>query len=110
MTKIIDVSHWQGVVDWLKMFKDGVRFALIKATEGSENGSAFIDDQLKNNAINGHKAGVKMGAYHFARFISVEDAKKEADWYLKNIDGLPLELPHVSRPGEKPLRIVGRNE
>ncbi|WP_085523842.1 GH25 family lysozyme [Tuberibacillus sp. Marseille-P3662] len=95
MSKVVDVSHWQGEIDWQKMKSDGVDHAFCKATQGSEDGTAFIDSQLKRNATEGHKAGVEMGAYHYAAFISEEDAKKEADWFLKNIQGLPLALPHV---------------
>lgn len=89
----IDASHWQGQIDWNAVSKDGISFAFCKATEGSESGTAFIDNELRNNAINGHAAGVDIGAYHYARFVSENDAIAEAKWFVKNIKDLPLTLP-----------------
>ncbi|MBS3817340.1 MAG: amidase domain-containing protein, partial [Candidatus Thermoplasmatota archaeon] len=58
----IDVSHWQGDIDWNSVYGDGYRFAFCKATEGT----SYVDDTFTTNMDNGTDAGVYMGPYHFA--------------------------------------------
>jgi len=59
----IDVSKWQGTIDWNQVANDGKVFAFVKATEGM----TYTDPQFAANASNGNSAGVVMGVYHFAR-------------------------------------------
>ncbi|MGH8794046.1 MAG: GH25 family lysozyme [Stackebrandtia sp.] len=59
----IDVSHYQGGIDWGAVRGSGIEFAWIKATEGT----SFIDDRFAANYTGAHAAGVIRGAYHFAR-------------------------------------------
>ncbi|MCK4732664.1 MAG: fibronectin type III domain-containing protein, partial [Methanophagales archaeon] len=58
----IDVSHWQGDIDWSQVYNSGYKFAFAKAT----GGTGFIDGDFEGNMIEGHNAGMLMGAYHFA--------------------------------------------
>jgi lysozyme len=58
----IDVSHYQGDVDWHAVARSEVRFAYIKATEGS----ALVDPTFRNNWMNTRDTGLLHGAYHFA--------------------------------------------
>jgi lysozyme len=51
----IDVSHWQGAIDWQRVAIDGCRFAWAK-----------VDESFHGNRINAQHAGVPLGAYHFA--------------------------------------------
>ena len=69
----IDVSNWQGTIDWDEVKNDGQVYAWSKATEGM----TYQDPQFINNITNGLSAGVVMGAYHFARpdnNLATEDA------------------------------------
>lgn len=59
----IDVSHWQGSVDWAKVRSDGITFAFMKATEGT----SYADPTLTTNWAGAQSAGVYRAAYHFAR-------------------------------------------
>ncbi len=59
----IDVSHWQGSIDWEKVYQDGYKFAFCKATEGT----TYVDDTFSGHMADGRAAGLYMGAYHFAR-------------------------------------------
>jgi lysozyme len=58
----IDVSHYQGTIDWAKVAGSGVKFAYIKATEG-----VATDPMLKANADGARAAGLPFGLYHFWR-------------------------------------------
>ena len=59
----IDVSHHQNAIDWTQVAASGVRFAIIKASEGT----AYIDPLYATNRADAMAAGVVVGAYHFAR-------------------------------------------
>jgi len=79
----IDVSHWQGTIDWNQVYDAGYRFAFAKATEST----TYVDDYFDTNMQNGHAAGLYMGAYHFARPNSPiqDDAIAEADHFVDTI-------------------------
>ncbi len=59
----IDVSSYQGSINWSSVHSDGVDFAYAKATEGNYYEDSYYD----SNMSNGKAAGVQMGAYHFSR-------------------------------------------
>ena len=59
----IDVSKWQGEVDWDMVAMDNVKFAYIKATEGQTYVSKTFSDQMEG----AREAGLVVGAYHFSR-------------------------------------------
>lgn len=86
MKELIDVSHWKGKINWKKVANDGIiEGAYIKATEGSAAGSAFVDNRMKRNFKKARKYGLLAGFYHYAKFVSVKDAIKEAKWFIKHI-------------------------
>ena len=62
----VDVSYYQGEIDWDILAKEGIDFAFIKATEGS----GHIDTKFKENWDKAGKTGLKRGAYHFFSFES----------------------------------------
>jgi len=88
--KLIDVSHHQGTIDWAKVAADGVKGAIIKATEGVTG----IDKQLSVNAVGAAKAGLLMGFYHYARPEN-NDAKKEAAHFAATVKGYRSDFPLV---------------
>lgn len=63
MIQGIDVSRWQGAMDWTKTKAAGVTFAWIKASEGT----AWVDPQFKVNAPSAGAQGILWGAYHYFR-------------------------------------------
>jgi GH25 family lysozyme M1 (1,4-beta-N-acetylmuramidase) len=78
----IDVSHWQGTIDWTKVAATGKKFAILKATESTD----FIDDHYASFHSAAKSKGLWTGAYHFARPDSSSgDAVKEADWFAGHI-------------------------
>ena len=77
----IDVSNYQGTINWTQVKAAGVTFAWAKATEGL----TVTDAQYHNNAVNGVAAGVYMGAYHFAHpdtHTTTAQAISEANFFL----------------------------
>ena len=58
----IDVSNWQGAINWSKVAASGVRFAFLKASQGT----TYTDPTYATNHSAARAAGVRVGAYHFA--------------------------------------------
>lgn len=85
----IDVSHYQGTIDWSSVAKTGVAFAFIKATEGTSS----VDSEFQTNWRGSHAAGLLRGAYHFYR--PDEDPKQQALHFLKAVQPGPRDLPPV---------------
>ncbi|MEO0515050.1 MAG: GH25 family lysozyme [Planctomycetota bacterium] len=84
----VDVSHWQGSINWQSVWGTGKDFSIIKATEHT----GFVDEKLAINAQRGTDAGMAMGAYHFARpsgqagsIEILNDAFAEADHFSQTI-------------------------
>ncbi|MFD2442573.1 GH25 family lysozyme [Bacillus sp. CGMCC 1.16607] len=90
--KGIDVSHWNGEIDWVKVAADGVKFVFIKATEGTSYSRLSY---FKENAPLAQAAGIKVGAYHYAQFSTVAQARVEAAYFLQSIKGITLDYPAV---------------
>ncbi|MGI6834707.1 GH25 family lysozyme [Bacillus paralicheniformis] len=89
--KGIDVSHWQGNINWKKVAGDGIKFAFIKATEGT----TLKDNKFVTNVSGANAAGIKTGAYHFARFGSKSEALAEAKFFLSVVKNANLSYPLV---------------
>ena len=81
----IDVSSYQGAVNWNAVKSDGIDFAWAKATEGSASYINYTDAYLNANMSGANSAGVLIGAYHFAHPINdpgATGAQAEANLFL----------------------------
>lgn len=92
--KGIDVSKWNGNINWEKVKKSGVDFAIVREGYGKKDPKQ-IDKKFKENINGAHDFGISCGSYHYSYADSVEDAINEAQFCLENIDGLKLEYPIV---------------
>lgn len=81
MGKIADVSHWQGDINWPKASKE-LDFAILRVQDGSR----VVDRKYKRNVDGCKKHGVPFGNYAFTRFVSIADAKKEAQHFWNRGD------------------------
>ena len=89
--KGIDVSEHQGVIDWAKVAKDGVQFAVIRAGYGRELSQK--DKQFERNYAGAKAVGIQVGAYWYSYANSVERGEQEARTCLKVLEGKRFELP-----------------
>lgn len=78
-TQGVDVSHWQGAINWTSARNAGMQFAYIKATEGT----TYKDPRFNTNYVAAYNAGVIRGAYHFARPNSSSGAA-QANYFASN--------------------------
>lgn len=90
--KGIDVSKWQGSINWSEVKKDGTEFAILREGWGKKSPTQ-IDKKFKENYENAKAVGIPIGCYHYSYADSVDDAKREAEFCLENIRGLKLEYP-----------------
>lgn len=109
----IDVSRFQGDIDWHAAAHAGVNFAFIKATEGGD----LLDAEFTRNWHAAARAGVLRGAYHFYYFCT--DARTQARWFIRNVPrgagALPPVLdmewnPHSPTCQKRPAPAVVRRE
>src|SRR5690242_3411645 len=89
--RIIDVSHHQGVIDWIQVADDGIQGAMIKASEGI----GYIDPLFRQNATEAISAGLRVGFYHYARPESGNTPEQEVEAFMGAISGLRASLPLV---------------
>ena len=89
--KGIDVSEHQGVIDWAKVAKDGVQFAIIRAGYGRELSQK--DKYFERNYAGAKAAGIQVGAYWYSYADSVERGEQEAKTCLKVLEGKRFDLP-----------------
>ncbi|MBE1204828.1 glycoside hydrolase family 25 protein [Aminobacter carboxidus] len=85
----VDVSRWQGEIDWPKLRTQGANFAYIKATDGGDH----LDPMFRKNWRAAEAAGLKRGAYHF--FYWCRTAGEQADWFIRNVPKVAGALPPV---------------
>jgi lysozyme len=109
----VDVSKFQGDIDWSTAGRSGVNFAFIKATEGGDH----LDQRFQENWHNARRAGVLRGAYHFYYFCRTPI--EQANWFIRNVpreaNALPpvldMEWNHLSRTCRRfPDAITVRRE
>jgi lysozyme len=95
----IDVSKYQGTVDWRAVADSGVKFAWIKATEGGDH----VDERFQANWEAAKLAGIPRGAYHFVYWC--RPPIEEVNWFEQNVpvenDALPPVLDVEATPESK---------
>ncbi len=85
----IDVSHYQGDIDWPTIANEDIAFAFIKATEGS----TFVDKRFEYNHTEALKTDLRVGAYHFFSYDS--PGSSQADNFIANVPITENMLPPV---------------
>lgn len=82
----IDVSHYQDHIDFTEVAKDpqGIDTVIVKCSQGT----TYVDPMFKYNISEAKKAGLKVGAYHFATLSThdvLADSREEAQWFMANL-------------------------
>lgn len=103
----IDVSKWQGNIDWNRVKASGVDFAILRAGYGSV--SSQKDVTFEDNYQNAKAAGIPVGAYHYSYAKDIAGAKREAQTFLEWIKGKQFEYPVVFDIEESATYNLGRN-
>ena len=92
----IDVSEWQGDVDYEAVRDAGATFVMMRIGVKLDSGEdPALDGQFLNNIKSAKEAGLKVGVYLYSKALSSEEAIDEAQWVLEQLDGESLDLPIV---------------
>lgn len=90
----VDVSFYQGEIDWEAVAADGVEFAMIRCGyRGSESGTIVVDEQFENNINGALAAGLDVGVYFFSQSTGAIEAAEEANFVLDLISGYDITMP-----------------
>lgn len=94
--KGIDVSEWQGDIDWQQVKDSGVEFVIIRVGgRGTGEGTLYGDDRAQEYYEGATAVGLKVGAYFFAQSITVEEAIEEANYVLDAVKDWDVQMPLV---------------
>ena len=93
-TKIgIDVSSWQGDIDFARVKESGVEFVFIRVGSSKGiNGEYFVDKKFEQNIKGFNEVGLPVGVYFYSYANSKESAIKDAEWVLEQIKDYKVEL------------------
>ena len=91
----IDVSQFNGEIDFTKVKKEGYQFVIIRvgARGYGQSGVMIADTDFEKNIENAKKAGLMVGVYFYTQAITKAEVKQEADFCIKKIAGRKLDLP-----------------
>lgn len=92
----IDVSKWQGTIDWEKVVATGIDFVLVRVGNRTlVDGTITEDPTARYNMQQASKYGIKVGVYFFSTAVTEAEAKEEADWVLNLIKDYKITYPVV---------------
>lgn len=92
--KGIDVSKYQGKIDWEAVKNDGVDYAIIRVGIRGYSEGGIVEDEFFRQNIEGAIAnGIPVGVYFFTQAINEEEASEEADFVLEMLQGYSLTYP-----------------
>ena len=92
----IDVSHWQGDINFKKVKEAGVEFAYIRVGRGDGIGKDYVvDEKFEQNIKGFNEVGIPVGVYFYSNANSSKDAEKEAKWIMKQIKKYKVDLEVV---------------
>lgn len=99
----IDVSKWQGNVNWSHVKADGVKFAIVRAGVGSKE-----DAQFRNNYAGCKSNGIPIGAYWYSYAMTEAEARQEAAYCLQALSGKTFEFPIYYDMEERKVFALGK--
>ncbi len=94
-TKIgIDVSKWQGEIDWQKVKNAGIEFAIIRMGYQTDYDGEYVIDPYFIANIEGAKAeNLPVGIYFYSYAKNIQQAKEQAEWVKENLKNYEIDLP-----------------
>ena len=96
----IDVSHYQGDIDWDKVKASGIEFVFVRLGYRGygEDGTLKLDTSFEKNIQGARAAGLDVGVYFFAQAVNEKEAVEEAEFVLENLLQYNLQMPVVYDP------------
>ena len=94
--KGIDVSKFQGKINWKKVANDDIEFAYMRlGYRGYGSGKIVLDDTFEYNIEKAKSAGLDVGVYFFTEAVNKKEGIEEAEFVLENLEKYNVDLPIV---------------
>lgn len=94
--KGIDVSKFQGEIDWESVKEDGVEYAFLRlGIRGYTSGEIVIDESFEENIEGALNADIHVGVYFFSQAVTEQEILEEADFVIKNLEPYTIDYPVV---------------
>lgn len=94
-TRGIDVSEWQGNINWNQVADSNVDFAFIRVGGYGSGDYQRLDKTYEANIRGANEAGLPVGVYYYSTATTTEQAKKDAQWVIEQITGHLISYPVV---------------
>lgn len=91
----IDVSAYQGEINWTKVSNAGIDFAMLRIITGKSSNSTTLDTQFENNYRRARRNDVKVGVYRYSYATTASGARREATKVIEALNGRALDYPIV---------------
>jgi len=92
----VDVSAYQGKIDWHRVAASGIRFAIVRlGYRGYGSGKLVEDEYAKRNLDGASEAGLQVGAYFFSQALNEQEVDEEIDFMLKTLGEQYLSMPII---------------
>lgn len=92
----VDVSGFQGDIDWERVKADGIGFAMIRVGGRFINSGKLYDDSYFHGNVKGAlAAGLQVGVYYFSQAVNAQEGVEEAEYVLSCLEGYDITLPVV---------------
>ncbi|MCD7761231.1 MAG: hypothetical protein LUH16_05590 [Clostridiales bacterium] len=96
ITKGVDVSKWNGTINWSKVKASGISFVIIRCGyRGTGDGTLYKDSMFETNVKGALAAGLEVGVYVYSQAITTAEAKAEANLAIQMCAGYDVTLPLV---------------
>lgn len=90
----IDVSSWQGDIDFNRVKESGVEFAFVRVgSKWGMDGEYFLDSKFEANMEGFNKVGIPVGAYFYSYARNEDEAREEAKWVIDKLKKYEVDLP-----------------
>ena len=87
--KGIDVSAWQGKIDWKTVADYGMGFAILRITEAGN----VVDSQFENNLVGCNKYNIPVGVYKYSYAMTIAEIQREARKVVSTLNGRRIQFP-----------------
>ena len=92
----VDVSAYQGDIDWARVKASGIDFAIIRlGYRGYESGKLVEDERAVDNLIGARDAGLRVGAYFFSQALNTKEVDQEIEFMLEILGERYLDMPII---------------
>lgn len=108
ISKGIDISRWQGNFNMDQAVKEGFQFAILKA--GGADAGLYKDSRFEENYEKATRLGIPVGAYWFSKALTVEQARKEAEWFASCLTFKQFELPVYMDVEHRAMLDLGKRQ